>query len=296
MGSTARFLVVAGAAWFGICAPARAEEPGTGADASARERCLDQHEQAQAARLGGHLLAARAALRECSAAACPALVSRDCLGWLSEVEQLTPTVIFRAAKDGVDLEKLRIREGELLVTDSITGRPLPLDPGPHHFTAELPGFPPQQATYVLHAGEKGRVVRFDFVTPEPTPIAPAATPATPVVKDRASLERPVPTVSYAFGAAALAAGTAGVVLGGLALARRQDVNERCAPLCRDSDVRGVKQLALAADISFVLAFLSAVGAGYTYATRPTQPSSPRALAVTLTAQPRHVGITAGGRF
>jgi len=299
MGSIARFLALAGAAWCGFSARARAEQAVAHSDTEVRDRCLDQHEQAQSARLAGHLLAARAALRECSAAACPALVSRDCLAWLAEVEQLTPSVLFRAAKDGVDLETLRIREGDQLLTESLTGRPLQLDPGPHHFIAELPGFPPQQANYVLQAGDKGRVVKFEFVTPQPAPApAPGATTerASPARSEQPAEARPIPTLSYGLGTGALAATVTGAVLGGLALSRRQDVEARCAPLCRDSDVQGVKQLALAADISFVIAILSAAGAGYVYATRPSHPTSRAALSLGFEARAGDVGVTAGGSF
>ncbi|HXK18698.1 MAG TPA: hypothetical protein VNG33_12895, partial [Polyangiaceae bacterium] len=120
MGSIARFVARASVAWCTLCALSRAEQPPAEAPPS-RAQCLGFHEQAQDARLAGQLLSARRLLRECSAAACPSLVSRDCVGWLSELEQQVPSVIFRAVKDGEDVVTLKVSEGQKLLTDSLTG-------------------------------------------------------------------------------------------------------------------------------------------------------------------------------
>jgi hypothetical protein len=267
--------------------------------APSRAQCLAAHEQAQDARLAGQLLSTRAALRECSAAACPALVSRDCVLWLTEIEQQIPSVIFRAAKDGEDVVMLRVREGDKLLTESITGSPLELDPGPHHFVAELPGFPAQDATYVLQAGDKGRVVRFDFVSPQPSAEAgPTAPPPAPTLA-RPDY-RPIPTVSYVLGGVTLAATATSAVLGGLALAKRKEVQENCAPLCPDRDVRSVKQLALGSDIALVVALLGGGATVYSYATRPSVPLAIDAPNSAAAPRFRVVwtgwGVAAGGSF
>jgi hypothetical protein len=296
MGSIERFLAHAGVAWCSVSTLAHAEAPAATAEPS-RAQCLAAHEQAQDARLAGQLLAARLALRECSATACPSLVSRDCLLWLSEVEQQMPSVIFRAAKDGEDVVLLRVREGDKLLTESITGSPLELDPGPHHFVAELPGFPAQDATYVLQAGDKGRVVRFDFVSPKPpAPNPPPVPPAPPPARPE---HRPIPTLSYALGGVTVSATVTGAVLGGLALSKRRDVREDCAPLCAEHDVRGVKQLALGSDIAFALALLGAGATVYSYLTRPSVPLGDTSASL---ATPRFRlvwtgwGVAAGGSF
>jgi hypothetical protein len=297
MGSIARFVAHAGVAWCSLCALARAEQP----PAPSRAQCLASHEQAQDARLAGQLLSARRLLRECSATACPALVSRDCVGWLTDVEQQIPSVVFRAFKDGEDVATLKVSEGQQLLTDSLTGTPLELDPGPHHFVAELGGFAAQDATYVLQAGDKGRVVRFDFASPKAAP-APSSspTPKTTPVMAPAPLPRPIPKLSYALGGVTLAATVAGSVFGALALAKRKSVEQRCAPLCRENDVRGVKELALASDISFAVALLGAGAGVYSYVSRPeVPPQTAQRLApvragwsVTWTG----LGVTAGGSF
>jgi hypothetical protein len=296
MGSIERFLAHAGVAWCSVSTLAFAEEPAALSEPS-RAQCLADHEQAQDARLAGQLLSARTALRKCSAAGCPSLVSRDCVQWLSDVEQQLPSVIFRAAKDGEDVVRLRVREGDKLLTESLTGSPLELDPGPHHFVAELPGFPAQDATYVLQAGDKGRVVRFDFSSPKPPPpvVAPNPVVAEPVPVPQ---HRPIPKLTYALGGVSLAATVTGVVLGGLALSKRQDVRDDCAPLCRDRDVTSVKHLGLAADIAFAVAVLGGGATVYSYVTRPSVPLAGAAAPPTPRFQLvwSGFGVTAGGSF
>jgi hypothetical protein len=295
MGSIERFLAHAGVAWWCcLSSLVHAQQPAR-SDAPTRAQCLAQHEHAQDERIAGRLLAARASLRECSAAACPTLVSRDCVNWLAEVEQQIPSVIFAGAKDGEDLVTLRVREGERLLAENITGTPLELDPGPHHFVAELPGFPPQEATYVLQAGDKSRVVRFEFVS-EAAPVPhPSATPALPSSRAQPprALWRPIPTVTYALAGASLVAAVTGSVLGTLALSKRKEFDRACAPLCDDREVSSVRSLALGADIAIAVALLSAGGAVYTYATRPSIATRD---AATLYVTWSGFGLTTGGSF
>lgn len=293
MGSIARFMAYAGMAWCSWSTLARAQvAPSTAAPS--RSQCLTGHERAQDARLEGRLLEARVALRECSSAACPALVSRDCVSWLAEVERQMPSVIFAAARDGRDVVTLRVKEGERVLADSITGTPLELDPGPHHFVAELAGFPVQEATYVLQAGDKARVVRFEFVSPLPSATTTVSATATPAPRrPDAAMARPIPTISYVLAGAALVSAVTGSVLGTAALSRRKDSESSCAPLCGDRDVQGMRNLALGSDIAFALALLAVGGAAYTYATRPTVSlSSSPDLRLTWLG----VGLGAEGRF
>lgn len=305
MGSS-RFLAMAGVAWCCYAVSARAQtEPSPVAPAApapreadaapSREQCLARHEQAQDAKLAGKLLTARSALRECSAAACPTLVSRDCVAWLSDVEQQMPSVIFRAVKDGADVVTIRVSEEGQQLTASITGTPLELDPGPHRFVAELPGFPAQSATYVLQAGDKARVVRFDFASPSAATATPAPSPPPP------QLWRPIPTVTYVLSGVTLTATVMAGVFGGLALGKRSDVEKECAPLCSARDVSGVKNLALASDISLAVALLGAGATIFTYVTRPSVPVEPDHARRSPASPELHValnglGLAAGGRF
>jgi hypothetical protein len=280
MGSFARFVAMAGVTWCGVSgvsSRAHAQE------APSREQCLAAHERAQDERLSSQLVAARRLLQECAAASCPSLVSRDCVSWLAELDAQVPSVIFRATKDGKDVVALDVREGSRLLTESLSGTPLELDPGPHRFVASLPGLPPQEATYVLQAGDKARVVEFVFTSP-PVVVPPPAPPRAVV-----GPSRPITAPTYWLGGASLVAAGAGSVLGALALSERHDVKQRCAPLCTERELGGVKNLALASDIALGLALIGAGLTVYSYAARPSR--APQ-LALTFSG----TSLAAGGRF
>lgn len=280
MGSFARFVAMAGVTWCGVSG---VSSRALAQESPSREQCLAAHERAQDERQSSQLLAARRLLRECAAASCPSLVSRDCVGWLAELDAQIPSVIFRATQDGKDVVALEVREGSKLLTESLSGTPLELDPGPHRFVATLPSFPPQEATYVLQAGDKARVVQFVFTSPPVVVPPPApARPATPPL-------RPIPAHTYWLGGASLVAAATGGLLGIFALNERQDVKARCAPLCTEQHLRGVKHLALASDIALGLALVGAGLTVYSYAARPTQEPE---LALTWSG----TSLVAGGRF
>src|SRR5258706_14794561 len=136
-------------------APAESDSPAPAASSPepTRDQCVSLHESAQTLRQQGKLLDARHALRQCSATACPSLVRSDCVDWLDEIERRIPSVIFYGSKNGEDVVELRVSDGDQAVTEKLGGVPFELDPGPHHFSAELGGVPPLPATYVLQEGE-----------------------------------------------------------------------------------------------------------------------------------------------
>ena len=64
----------------------------TAALADDKAACLSASQQAQNLRDAHKLVEARAQLRVCARKECPAVVQRDCLTWLGEVERSLPTV------------------------------------------------------------------------------------------------------------------------------------------------------------------------------------------------------------
>src|SRR5262249_36029670 len=58
--------------------------------------CLGSYESAQHERAERHLRAAREKLVTCGRAVCPAAMQRECVGWLTELDAATPTVVVRA--------------------------------------------------------------------------------------------------------------------------------------------------------------------------------------------------------
>src|SRR5689334_3415815 len=58
--------------------------------------CIDIHLDGQRLRDKGQLKGARQRFLACSAESCPALVRKDCLQWLAEVDEQMPTLLISA--------------------------------------------------------------------------------------------------------------------------------------------------------------------------------------------------------
>jgi hypothetical protein len=84
-----------------------------------KRACVDASTLGQTNRNAAHLLEAREQFLVCSRDACPAVVRDSCARWLAEVEELTPSIVIRAA-DTTDSD---ITEGSA----TIDGASYPLD-------------------------------------------------------------------------------------------------------------------------------------------------------------------------
>jgi hypothetical protein len=210
--------------------------PDARADAAAdaaKLRCVEDNTNAQDARRGGDLAAARRHLRSCAQAPCPALVREDCEARLIELDNLRPSVVFEVTDGGGKaLREWRVSvDGEPAA--SALGVPVQVEPGRHVFTIEVPGRAAVQAELLLHDDGVQRHER--VVVPEPTaPPAPeeverpAAPPAAP-----ASSESPAPPSSrrhkvglVLLGVGAVGVGT-GAVFGWAATSEWQDAKSAC---------------------------------------------------------------------
>src|SRR5262245_42113142 len=94
MASSRRFATGAAAAMLlALPAAARADEPVD------KQACLQSYEKAQV-HMGDHKLSlARAALVICTNDACPALLRKDCLGWMHDLDAQQPTLAFRVVDE-----------------------------------------------------------------------------------------------------------------------------------------------------------------------------------------------------
>ncbi|HEY8942913.1 MAG TPA: hypothetical protein VIM73_01570, partial [Polyangiaceae bacterium] len=217
---------------------------------------------------------------------CHPAIRADCVQWHEEVKTAIPTVVFSARSWEQDLFDVRVFVDGKLVARRLDGRPLELNPGSHKFRFEAPGFAPEERQLLLVPGEKLRAIVVSFDAPEqaqgarpaeqtappaevkpdaggadtPAPVEPAPEPEGP--------SRPVPTLSYVFGAVTLAgvAGFAGLALTGLEDYNSLDSN--CRPGCSSSEVDSVRTKFILADISLGVAVASAVTATILYINRP----------------------------
>lgn len=211
------------------------------ADAAAAA-CIDAHEQAQRLMQDGHLRAAREKLLVCSREACPKVAQTDCSTWMRDVARDMPTVVVTARDAaGRDTEKVRVVVDGEPFAESLDGRALPLDPGPHAFRFESGGRVLEQKVLV-GAGEQNRHVVADFSGAAPVgPPAPGAPEAAPSP----------PLATYVLGGVGVL-GLASFTVFGLS----GKSTEKCVPTCTRDDISDFRRSYLVADISLGVALVS----------------------------------------
>ena len=219
---------------------AAADEPATPSVA----QCLSASEQGQLARDDGHYTKARALLLTCSSGACPAVVQRDCLKWLAEIDTNMPTLVFvvRSAS-GSDERDVVVRiDGQVLVS-RLDGMPVAVDPGEHVFSFQA-GARRVESRALVNVGERNRVVRVTFEDAAPPVHGPE--PAR-----EQSSPSAVPLGSLVLGGAGLVAlGTSAV----LWLTATSDLksleSDPCATTktCAESDVKSVRTRMIVGDV------------------------------------------------
>jgi hypothetical protein len=196
------------------------------------------------------------------------MVRADCLHWLDELEAAIPTIVVVAVSDRGDEIDVTVTIDGQLVTRQLDGKAIELDPGSHQITFERLGSAPQEMRLILGQGEKNRIIRLDYRTKPPTPVAaPPIIASTPVQPPSGT--RPVPVLTYVFAGAAVVAGGTATYFALRAESARNDARKNCEPLCSGSVVDDIKLKALYSDLSSGIALLSVGTAVLLYVTRPT---------------------------
>ncbi len=172
------------------------------ADPGDVRECLNAAEDGQKLRDGGAYVRARERFIACAGDACPGEVRRSCVGWLEQLEKLTPTVVFSAQARGNEVTNVRVLVDGKVVAEGIDGKPIALDPGTHRLRFERAGEDAQDRTTLIRAGEKERLIGVHF---EPDfPVSTLLTPPSPTTSTRGYLD--------ALGAVGIASFAAGAVL------------------------------------------------------------------------------------
>lgn len=238
------------------------------------EACAAAYERAQEQRRLGRLIRAREQLLVCSQPRCPGFVVDDCRRWFGEVDEALPTVAFAVRQGGRDLEAVRVYRDGVLLARRLDGRALPVDPGKHTFTIEVPGVERRTVEALIVEGKKNRLIELELPAAAPVAMAkarpapsPPASNGSPLLSTRTTHARPrrapsALTWGLAAGGAAGVAGFAGLGLWGLREERR--MREECAPACAPSEVSAVRRSYLLADVSLGLGLGSLALATYFY--------------------------------
>lgn len=233
---------------------------------SDQDSCVSGHEKAQELRLAGRLIESKRALLTCAEEQCPSIVRADCVRWLEDIESAIPTIVIVAVADSGDEIDVSVTIDGNLITRQLNGQPIELDPGVHAMRFERAGSAPQVSKINLGQGEKNRIVRLDFRTKEPA-VGAVSRQAEPGATAPKPAPRPTPTLTYVLGAVALTATASTAYFGIGALHARSDAKS-CEPLCRSDVVDDVRHKALYADLSAIIAVVSAAGSLVLYESRP----------------------------
>jgi hypothetical protein len=279
-----------------IAAAALGPSRATGADE--KQQCLASSDQGQQLRDDGKYRRAREAFAACSRDVCPALVRRDCVKWLADLDQSSPSVVLGAKDDkGGDLVDVTVQvDGAQLVT-KLDGKPAPIDPGAHVVRFETAGYPAVEQKVMVRAGEKSRLLVVQFGTPAaPAPSPPPGTSPPPV--DSAHAAQGTRVSAWVFGGLALVAFGTEAYFGLSGLSDRSTLKaETCAQTatCPQSSVDSIRTKFTVADIALGVGIASAAISAYLFLAPPaeTTPSHP---AVDVIPLPGGAAMSVAGGF
>ena len=153
----------------------------TTALADTKAECVAAADQGQSLRDDGKYRRARDAFATCARDVCPKVVVQQCSQWLHDLDAAMPTVVLGAKDDGGnDVASAHVTIDGQPLTETLDGKPVPVDPGVHAMRFEHPGSQPAEANVVIRAGEKNReisVTLHALPTAAPETSAPASAPS-----------------------------------------------------------------------------------------------------------------------
>jgi hypothetical protein len=271
------------------------------ARADTKQQCMAASDDGQQQRDEGHYQRARQAFVKCARDKCPAIVRRDCVKWLADLDQASPTVVVSAkGEKGEDLVEVKVTvDGDLLET-RLDGKPTPVDPGSHLFRYETTGYPAVEAQVVVHAGEKSRLLPVQFGTPPPPP--PPPKPATPVPAQSAEVAHApegIRTSAWVFGGLSLTAFVSEAYFGLSGVSQLNSLKAQpCAQTasCPENSVDTIRTKFTVADISLGVGIVSAALAAYLFVAGPSAEPPKTSAQIGVAPVPGGGAATIGGRF
>lgn len=205
--------------------------------------CVASSEKAQQLRVDHKLLEARKQFAACARAACPAVVRRDCIKQLEAVNSVMPTVILRARDaSGNDLTEVSVSIDGKQVVKNLTGTPVEVDPGLHHFVFETAGHAPIDKQVLVAEGERNRELAVSFPSNAPKPLSKPAKASAPPAASKP------PIAAYVIGGVGAASLIAAPVFWALGLHQKSQDQKSCAPHCSGSEVSSIRSKLIVGDV------------------------------------------------
>jgi hypothetical protein len=227
------------------------------------EVCVAAVASGQKLERAGQLREARSTFLSCDKSECPAEVRAVCDRLVNTVEASLPTVIF-GARDSADhdLVAVRVRVDGAPVAETMDGKAVPMDPGPHLVTFEHGGSAPIEQNVVIREAEKNRSVIVTFPSTE------SGLGRTSAGED--GPRRPIPALAYVLGGIGVASLGAFVALDVDGQNRYESCEGHGCP----------SSLSTERDAALVIGGLGVASLGaatWLLLARPAEPSRPTAL-------------------
>lgn len=220
------------------------------------EECARAYESAQVLRRDAKLQQAKEALLVCAQDSCPAILRKDCVAWLAQVERELPSLAMRVrGPDGCDRPDAVIHIDGVVSPGAAEGRPVSLDPGTHTVRATWAA-QSSERTVVVAAGESGRLVTLTLGDPARVcQVPPAAAAERKNVLAPAPASKPTPPLVYA--AAGVGIVSLGLSVGfGISAWSQKGELDTCKGHCAAHDVDVMRRTFLVADVAGVVAIAS----------------------------------------
>ena len=235
--------------------------------------CVAATERGQAKRDEGQLVASRAEFVGCADDACPAVVRRECVRWLAEVDARIPSLVVSIAdsngKDVVGAE-VWLDGGRLPVAGA--GRAFTLDPGPHVLRATGKRVDPIEERIVVRERERERVIKLVLHSHDPPPRPAGAMVVVP-------RKRTIGALSWVLGGVALVGGAGFAYFWTTGMNEVSRLRDACSPYCPPEQVDDARTPLTIARISGGIGIAAAVAAVTVYFLQPTTTLAPSAAAL-----------------
>jgi hypothetical protein len=238
--------------------------------APTKQECAAAYEATQERRNEGKLQAAREQAVVCSQRGCPAVVQQSCAAWLTEIEASLPTAVFDV-RDAAGQETLDVRlyvDGAK-VRDRLDGNAVPLDPGEHVLRFEIAGADPIEQRHVIREGDKLRRISVAFGAAGGAAPAPSGTTATAPPAPPPDTGGGAPPLAYVLGGLGIVGVGVFATLGAVALGEKGDLEDSCAPRCKEEQVDSIRTKLIVADVALGVGVISLGVATVLFITAPS---------------------------
>lgn len=227
-----------------------------------KAECVAAYDKAQSDRKNSALRSAKAQLLVCSADRCPQVVKSQCADWMDEVDKGIPTVSFAVTDEGgKDLTDVKVSFDGEVIKESLDGKAVAVDPGPHTFHFESGDRKPLDVKLTVREGDKARVIEVSWKGEGGSPKSLPEQPPDGSKPQEGGTKKLSPAFWVLGGVGVVGMGLF-ATFGGLGLSQKgkDEGKDGCAPKCTDDEVSSIKTKFLVADVSLAVGAASLAAA------------------------------------